>query len=286
MRLRQEIDTAARSLAEAGIGSARLDAELLAAHVAGVDRGRLALLDAPDTDFTDRYREIVGARARRVPLQHLTGVAPFGPLLLHVGPGVFIPRPETESMLDWARTALDSHVGHDDPLIVDLCTGTGALAIALAGHRPRATVIAVDDSADALRYAERNAAGTGVTLVSADVTAPGLLPELDGRVDLVVANPPYIPDGAELDPEVADHDPHHALFGGPDGMRVLTAVVALAARWLRPSGLLAVEHDDTTSHQTVELVCGTTLFTDVEARRDLTGRPRFVTATRAGAGER
>lgn len=286
MRLRQEIDTAARSLAEAGIGSARLDAELLAAHVAGVDRGRLALLDAPDTDFTDRYREIVGARARRVPLQHLTGVAPFGPLLLHVGPGVFIPRPETESMLDWARNALDSHVGHDDPLIVDLCTGTGALAIALAGHRPRATVIAVDDSADALRYAERNAAGTGVTLVSADVTAPGLLPELDGRVDLVVANPPYIPDGAELDPEVADHDPHHALFGGPDGMRVLTAVVALAARWLRPSGLLVVEHDDTTSHQTVELVCGTTLFTDVEARRDLTGRPRFVTATRAGAGER
>lgn len=286
MRLRQEIDTAARSLAEAGIGSARLDAELLAAHVAGVDRGRLALLDAPDTDFTDRYREIVGARARRVPLQHLTGVAPFGPLLLHVGPGVFIPRPETESMLDWARNALDSHVGHDDPLIVDLCTGTGALAIALAGHRPRATVIAVDDSADALRYAERNAAGTGVTLVSADVTAPGLLPELDGRVDLVVANPPYIPDGVELDPEVADHDPHHALFGGPDGMRVLTAVVALAARWLRPSGLLVVEHDDTTSHQTVELVCGTTLFTDVEARRDLTGRPRFVTATRAGAGER
>jgi len=286
MRLRQEIDTAARSLAEAGIGSARLDAELLAAHVAGVDRGRLALLDAPDTDFTDRYHELVGARARRVPLQHLTGVAPFGPLLLHVGPGVFIPRPETESLLDWARTALDSHVGHDDPLIVDLCTGTGALAIALARHRPRATVIAVDDSADALRYAERNAAGTGVTLVPADVTAPGLLPELDGRVDLVVANPPYIPDGAELEPEVADHDPHHALFGGPDGMRVLTAVVALAARWLRPSGLLAVEHDDTTSRQTAELVCGTTFFTDVEARRDLTGRPRFVTATRAGAGER
>jgi release factor glutamine methyltransferase len=286
MRLRQEIDTAARSLAEAGIGSARLDAELLAAHVAGVDRGRLALLDAPDTDFTDRYHELVGARARRVPLQHLTGVAPFGPLLLHVGPGVFIPRPETESLLDWARTALDSHVGHDDPLIVDLCTGTGALAIALARHRPRATVIAVDDSADALRYAERNAAGTGVTLVPADVTAPGLLPELDGRVDLVVANPPYIPDGAELEPEVADHDPHHALFGGPDGMRVLTAVVALAARWLRPSRLLAVEHDDTTSRQTAELVCGTTFFTDVEARRDLTGRPRFVTATRAGAGER
>lgn len=286
MRLRQEIDTAARSLAEAGIGSARLDAELLAAHVAGVDRGRLALLDAPNTDFTDRYRELVGARARRIPLQHLTGVAPFGPLMLHVGPGVFIPRPETESLLDWARTALDSHGGQDDPLIVDLCTGTGALAIALARHRPRATVIAVDDSADALRYAERNAADTGVTLVAADVTAPGLLPELDGRVDLVVANPPYIPDGAELEPEVADHDPHHALFGGPDGMRVLTAVVALAARWLRPSGRLAVEHDDTTSHQTVELVGGTTFFTDVEARRDLTGRPRFVTATRAGAGER
>ena len=139
MRLRQEIDTAARSLADAGIGSARLDAELLAAHVAGVDRGRLALLDAPDTDFTDRYRELVGARARRVPLQHLTGVAPFGQLLVHVGPGVFIPRPETEALLEWAM----NQPLPPRPVIVDLCTGSGALALALAHTWPQAHVVAV-----------------------------------------------------------------------------------------------------------------------------------------------
>ncbi len=104
--IRAAIGTAARSLADAGIDSAQVDAELLAAHVAGVDRGRLAFLDVPG-EFTDRYRELVDARARRIPLQHLIGTAPFGPLTLHVGPGVFIPRPETESLLEWATTAVD-----------------------------------------------------------------------------------------------------------------------------------------------------------------------------------
>ena len=99
-------------------------------------------LDVPG-GFTDRYRELVDARAQRIPLQHLTGVAPFGPLMLHVGPGVFIPRPETESLLEWATAAVEKQ---RDPFIVDLCTGTGALAVALARHRPDATVIAVDDS--------------------------------------------------------------------------------------------------------------------------------------------
>ena len=166
--IREAIGTAARYLADAGIASAQVDAELLAAHVAGVDRSRLAFLDVPG-EFTDHYRELVDARARRIPLQHLTGVAPFGPLMLHVGPGVFIPRPETESLLEWATTAVAKQ---HDPFIVDLCTGTGALAVALARHRRDATVIAVDDSADALRYANRNAAGTAVELVEADVTNP------------------------------------------------------------------------------------------------------------------
>ncbi len=119
-------------------------------------------------------------------------------------------------------------------------------------------------------------------LLHADITAPGVLAQLDGQVDLLVSNPPYVPDGAELEPEVLDHDPSHAVFGGPDGMSVITAIVGLAGRLLRPGGLFAVEHDDTTSAQTVELVCRTGLFEDVVARSDLTGRPRFVTAHRVG----
>lgn len=278
-RLRRAIDEAAGTLAQAGIDSAAVDAELLAAHTAGVDRGRLAFLE-PDEPFFDRYRDLVDARSRRIPLQHVTATAAFGPLVLEVGPGVFIPRPETESLLEWA---LEQHLSVS-PVIVDLCTGSGALAIALADARPAAHVIAVDDSAEALEYARRNRAGRAVDLIAADVTAPGLLKEHDGTVDLVVSNPPYIPDGAALDPEVAEHDPAHALFGGPDGMQIIAPIVTLAARLLRPGGLAAVEHDDDTAAQTVALFESSGAFAEVTSRRDLAGRPRFVTAVRKGKG--
>lgn len=274
MILRNAINSAAALLAEAGIDSARWDAEQLAAHVAGTDRGRLALLDAPDADFLGRYREVVAMRAHRVPLQHLLGTAAFGPVLLHVGPGVFIPRPETEAMLEWAMAQPLSA----QPLIVDGCTGSGALAVALARHRPDARVVGIDDSEIALSYARRNSAD--VQWVLADVGTPGLLTELDARVDLMVANPPYVPDAAVLDPEVTQHDPPHAVFGGPDGMALIPAVAGLAGRWLRPGGLFAMEHDDTTSALTVECVHRTGLFDDIVARNDLAGRPRFVTARR------
>lgn len=283
--LRRAIDDAAVALTAAGIDSARWDAETLAAHLAGTDRGRLALLDSPGEDFFGRYREAVAARSRRVPLQHLLGTAAFGPVLLHVGPGVFVPRPETEALLEWASAQRLA----PEPVIVDLCTGSGALAVALARHRAErglgARVIAVDDSAAALAYARRNVEGTGVELIEADVTRPGLLPELNARVDLLVANPPYVPDDAAVPPEVAGHDPRHAVFGGPDGMAVLGPIVELAARWLRPGGLVAVEHDDSTSAQTVELFAAAGVFDDVRARRDLAGRPRFVTAMRTGDEE-
>jgi release factor glutamine methyltransferase len=278
--LRDAIAGATSTLADAGIDSARVDAEELAAHLAGVERGRLMVVDAPDDDFFARYQELVTARSRRVPLQHLTGTAAFGPLMLRVGPGVFIPRPETESMLEWVVNAVDRQPLPPSPLIVDLCTGTGALAVSLARRWPAATVLAVDDSASALSYARQNVAGTQVELIQADVTAADLLAELAGRVDLLVANPPYIPDGAVLDPEVAEHDPHHALFGGPDGMTVVRAVVDLAGRWLCPGGRIAVEHDDTTSAQTVDLLAAGNLFDDIVPRRDLAGRLRFVTAAR------
>jgi release factor glutamine methyltransferase len=277
-RLRQAIDEAAGTLAQAGIDSAYVDAELLAAHTAGVDRGLLPFHD-PDELFYDSYRTVVDARSRRIPLQHLTASAAFGPLVLEVGPGVFIPRPETESLLEWALQQRLS----DTPVIVDLCTGSGALAAALAAATPRAHVVAVEDSAEALAYARRNCAGRDVELVEADVTVPGLLGERDGAVDLLVSNPPYIPDGEVLDPEVAEHDPAHALFGGPDGMRVIGPIVTLAARLLRPGGCVAVEHDDATATATVTLYEESGAFTDVTSRRDLAGRPRFVTATRKGS---
>lgn len=275
-RLRHAIDSAAEILAEAGIDSARYDAEELAAHLAGTPRGRLSLLDPPDDAFFGRYEVVVAERSRRVPLQHLIGTVDFGPVTLQVGPGVFIPRPETEAMLEWAA---GQHL-RAEPIIMDLCTGSGVLAVALARYWPAARVIGIDDSDAALDYARRNAAGTAVELLRADVATPELLSELDGRVDLVVANPPYVPDGAQLEPEVSQYDPHHAVFGGPDGMSVITPVVALAGRWLRSGGLFAVEHDDTTSALTTQIITGTGLFDDVVPRVDLTGRPRFVTARR------
>jgi release factor glutamine methyltransferase len=275
-RLRQVIDDAAVALAEAGVGSPRTDAELLAAHAAATDRGHLAFADT-GPEFRERYNQLVADRAKRVPLQ-LTGTAAFGPVTVHVGPGVFIPRPETESLLEWSLAQPLSQ----RPVIVDLCTGSGVLALALSKHWSGARVIAVDDSEDALAYARRNTAGTPVELIQADVTHAGVLAELDGRVDLVVANPPYIPDGAALEPEVAEHDPPHALFGGPDGMAVIDRIVELAARLLRDGGRCAVEHDDTTSALTVEAFTRTKRFVDITARHDLTRRPRFVTAVHGG----
>ncbi len=274
--MRRVIDAAADELAAAGVGSPRADAELLAAHVAGTDRGRVTLTD-PDAEFVERFDRLVARRAARVPLQHLTGSAPFGPVTVEVGPGVFVPRPETESLLEWALAQPLSQ----RPLIVDLCTGSGALALALAGQWPGARVIAVDDSDDALVYARRNVRATTVELLRADVTAAGLLTEIDGTVDLVVANPPYIPSGAELEPEVAHYDPPHALYGGDDGMAVIDHLTFLAARLLRPGGFCAVEHDDTTSERTVEAFTRASRFVEVTARHDLAGRPRFVSAVRA-----
>lgn len=275
--MREAIDEATEALSAAGVGSPRVDAEYLAAHTAGVDRGRLRFSE-PDESFFDRYRHAVDARAQRIPLQHLTASAAFGPVTLTVGPGVFIPRPETESLLEWAL----GQPLRTGPLIVDLCTGSGALALAIAHARPDAKVVAVDDSAEALEYAARNLAGTAVELVDGDVTAVDLLAGLDGTVDLVVANPPYIPDGATLEPEVAHHDPAHALFGGPDGMTVIGPMVTLIERLLREGGRVGLEHDDTTASQTMALFARTGGFTDIVSRRDLAGRPRFVTAMRKG----
>jgi len=276
MSWRAALADAERELAAAGVPSPRVDAELLAAHVLGVPRAQLTLLGAADESDAAEFRALTARRATRVPLQYLLGTAPMGPVDVAVGPGVFVPRLETELLLEWGLRAL---TGVPKPLVVDLCTGSGALAAAVATSRPDADVYAVELDSDALAWARRNL-GDRAHLVHGDVTDPGLLPELHGRVDLVLANPPYVPEGTPVPPEVADHDPHRAVFAGPDGLAVIRPLVVLAIRLLRPGGALAIEHDDTHGSTAPAVLRGHAELTDVVEHADLAGRPRFVTGAR------
>jgi release factor glutamine methyltransferase len=263
-------------LSQAGIASPRADAELLAAHVLGIPRGRLAL--APP--FTDvqraRFAELVAARAARVPLQHLLGTAPFRVLELAVGPGVFIPRPETELLVDWGLA-----VAGPAPLAVDLCSGSGAIALSVARELSRSTVYAVEQSPSALVWLRRNVAAIEprVVVVAADATAPTTLSTLDGSVDLVLCNPPYVPADARLEPEVAEYDPAEAVFGGPDGLALIPGIAARSFDLLRPGGWLGIEHDDSQG-SSVPALLRAAGFADVEDRHDLADRPRFTVGRR------
>ncbi|MFD6453801.1 peptide chain release factor N(5)-glutamine methyltransferase [Nocardia sp. NPDC060220] len=285
VRLRPLIVEAAARLAEAGVGSPMPDAENLAAHVLGTERMRLAMIPLVEPEVADRYRAVIERRASRIPLQHLTGTAAMGEIDLAVGPGVFVPRPETELLFAWALAYLETLPHDHTPIVVDLCTGSGALALAIAHARPDAEVHAVELDPAALAWARRNAdtriAGgdTPITLHADDVTDPALLAPLTGRVDLVVANPPYIPDAAILDPEVADHDPHRALFGGPDGLDVIRAMIPTIARLLNSGGATGIEHDDTNGGGVAALLAAAD-FTDVVEHVDLADKPRFVVARR------
>lgn len=284
--MRAVINEAAERLQAAGVPSPRADAEQLAAHVLGVERTRLALVPLVDPVLVADYRALVDRRAERIPLQHLTGVAPMGQIDLAVGPGVFVPRPETELLFAWALAYLETLPHDHQPIVIDFCTGSGALALAVAHARPDAQVHAIEIDPAALKWARRNAddriadGDTPITLYADDVTDPNLLTELNGKVDLLLSNPPYIPDGAVLDPEVADHDPHLALFGGPDGLDVIRRMVPNIARLLRPGGATAIEHDDTNGSALTALLTETGDFTDVVEHPDLAGKPRFVVATR------
>lgn len=274
-------------LAAAGVASPRVDAEILASHVVGVERGRLMLHPLVDPPVVEAYRRLVVRRAAREPLQHLLGSAVLGPVQVAVGPGVFTPRPETELMLHWGLAAI-ADIG--SPLVVDLCTGTGALGIAVAASRPDAVVHAVDADPAALAWAGRNlaahvaAGGTPVTLHQADVRWPEPLPDLESRVDLVLCNPPYVPDGTPVPPEVADWDPPGAVFGGPDGLEIIRSVIALSAALLRHGGWFAVEHDDSHGEVVPALLRRRRVLREVEGHRDLAGRPRFATARRTFPG--
>lgn len=274
-------------LRAAGVPSPDHDAAVIVAHALGVPRSRLtgSAVESAGADARVRIEVLASRRAAREPLQHLLGVAWFRHLELEVGPGVFVPRPETEVMAGWvvddarARAAAAGEVR-----VVDLCTGSGAIALSVATEVPGARVHAVELDEQAQVWARRNVAaspaGDRVDLRDGDMAEA--FPDLDGTVDLVVSNPPYIPMAAydSVAPEVRDHDPALALWSGEDGLDALRVVVTTAARLLVPGGAVAIEHADVQAEDAPRVLARDGRWREVRDHPDLAGRPRFVTAVR------
>jgi release factor glutamine methyltransferase len=287
--LLDEIALASARLAEAGVESPRTDAELIAAAVHNVKRGELHTV--PDAEFDARFWADIARREAREPLQHITGRAHFRYLELEVGPGVFVPRPETEVMTGWVIARL-REMDVSAPVVTDLGTGSGAIALAIAQEVPRARVHAVEGDPLARAWAERNVSSyvenvpytAGRVMVHAgDFCSDDVLTELDGTVDLVVTNPPYIPVGASVPPEVGEYDPPAALWSGADGLDAIRAVERTARRLLRPGGAVAVEHGAQQGAAVYWAFPEENGWRDTRNNKDLAGRDRFVTATWPGA---
>ena len=282
--LLDEIALAAARLAEAGIESPRTDAEVIAARLHRVARSGLHLV--PDADFDPRFWDDIARREAREPLQHITGSAYFRYLELAVGPGVFVPRQETEVMTGWAIEQLAA-MDVAEPLVADLGTGSGAIALSIAQEVPRARVHAIEADPLARQWTERNIASTAaasphtagrVTLHEADFGAA--LSDLNGQLDLVVSNPPYIPVGAWVPPEVGEYDPATALWGGTDGLDAVRVVAATAMRLLRPGGLVAVEHGAQQGAAVYWVFAEENGWLETRNHADLARRDRFVTAAK------
>jgi release factor glutamine methyltransferase len=283
--LRRLMDDATARLAAAGVESPRPDARLLLAHVLGTDVSQLPLVDHGAPSVVHEYDALVARRAEREPLQHLTGRAWFRHVELAVGPGVFVPRPETELLAGWAiEQALEAPAGAAEPVVVDLGTGSGAIARAVADEAPHARVHAVELDPAAHAWAARNLTGTGVDLRHGDLGTA--FDDLAGTVDVVVSNPPYIPHEAweSVAAEVRDHDPDLALYASGDGLDVIRVVERRAALLLRPGGVVGVEHADAQGESAPAVFLDTGCWEQVRDHRDLAGRPRFVTARAVPCG--
>ena len=270
---------AAERLSAAGVESADHDASELLAHTVGKARTELLLLDEVSSADAERFEALVARRAAREPLQHLTGVAYFRHVELQVGPGVFVPRPETELLAGWAiEHAHAVAATGEKPVVVDLCTGSGAIAKAVAHEVPWADIHAVELSEDAYRWAARNLEGTGVDLRQGDMATA--FDELRGGVDVVVCNPPYIPLEAweSVAAEARDHDPDLALFSGADGLDAMRILEQKAARLLKPGGVVGAEHADVQGQSAPAVFTATGRWRDVRDHVDLAGRARFTTA--------
>jgi release factor glutamine methyltransferase len=284
--LLDEIAVATARLADAGVDSPRTDAEVIAAHVHGVRRGELHLV--ADSGFDPRFWDEIARREAREPLQHITGLAHFRYAELEVGPGVFVPRPETEVMTGWAIDRL-REMDVAEPVVADLGTGSGAIALAIAQEVPRARVHALEADPLAQQWAKRNIARSSgyaphisgrVWLHHVDFASG--LPALSGAVDLVISNPPYVPLGAGLPPEVSEYDPATALWGGEDGLAAIRVIEKVAAGMLRPDGLVAVEHGEQQGAAVYWIFAEERGWADTRNHRDLAGRDRFVTSRRPG----
>ena len=286
MLIKQAVDGAAARFAAVGIEQASVDAELIAAHVLQVSRGELGAKmvtgESFDANQSELFAALVEKRSARVPLQHLTGVAYFRNLELQVGPGVFVPRPETELLVDLAIDALSKSALAEtaNPIVVDLGTGSGAIALAIAQELPQSKVFAVELNPDSISFTRKNFEryGQNAKLVQGDMA--DAFAELNGQVHLLVSNPPYIPnDMVPHDPEVHLHDPKLALYGGADGMDLVHTVLAVANRLLVSGGKLLIEHADIQGEITRRLASEAG-FIDVKTLQDLTGRDRALSATK------
>jgi release factor glutamine methyltransferase len=271
------LDEATARLASAGIDTPRVDAELLLSHVIGVPRSRLLMIDTVHPSAVVALDRLLKRRAGREPLQHLVGRAPFRHIQVAVGQGVFVPRPETELLVDAVLPVLRAVA---EPVAVDLCSGSGALALAIADEVPAARVIAVEVDSDAGNWLTRNAKRTRVEVRIGDVADADVVHDLAGQVHAVVCNPPYVPTGTNVADEVR-FDPEHAVFAGPDGLSLMPDVVARAAELLRSGGVLALEHDDSHERAVRELLSADGGWRDIADHRDLAGRPRYATAVRS-----
>lgn len=263
-----------------GLLDSPAEARTLLAHAAGVEVSGLPLLRELPGDVATAYTRLVERRRAGEPVQYLTGRAWFRTVEVAVTPGVFIPRPETEVMTGWAIERLRA-LG-DAPVVVELCAGSGAISAAIAAERPGCVQYAVELSPAAAAMAAVNLAGTGVALVEGDMA--DAFTELDGTVDLVIANPPYIPLEAweQVAVDVRTHEPELALFSGADGLDALRVVAQVAGRLLRPGGLVCAEHAEVQSAAVVDVFVRAGSFTSVADHRDDNDRPRYVTAVRAG----
>ena len=282
MLVSELLSESSSKLKDAGVISAKVDAELIACFCLGISRSELALMTATNQEFPkdsmDNFQLALARRVARQPLQHITGSAPFRHLELKVGPGVFTPRPETEQVVGFA---MEKIANLQSPLIVDLCAGSGAIAISLATEVLESKVFAVEKSEEAYGYLLQNAATYGLSeenLRNQDLQ--NSLAELDGQADLVISNPPYIPnDAIPVDLEVQLHEPSMSLYGGADGLDVIRQISLRAKYLLKSGGLLVLEHADSQSRAIGKLLLAEG-WLEIDARADLAGKERMISAVK------
>lgn len=288
---KETLSKAASLLTEAKVSSPQVDAELLLAHVVGVERPQLISITQISDEQLFEYNNLVERRANRVPLQHLTGVAYFRHLELAVGPGVFVPRPETELLVDAAIAHLKTVPAPRNA--VDLCSGSGAIALSIALEVPGTIVLAVELSDDAVKWLTHNvvdhaaaleAVGSHVFIHHGNAGDRDLLVDMAGQIDAVATNPPYIPEAMiPRDPEARDHDPAMALFSGPDGLDAAREVSWVGADLLKPGGFFGIEHADVQGESVPALLTDMQdVWIEVKDNFDYNNLPRFTTAIRSG----